>query len=167
MWQHVLALPEYRDAVTVMCYVHQEGEVETQPYFQRLWGSGKRLAVPYCTEGELGLFLLADHDELAPGVKGILEPPPERRSVTARRIGPESLDLILAPGVAFDRRGGRIGQGGGYYDRLLARLAPETPVVALAFECQLFDQVPVLPQDVRVHKVATEAAVYDCSAERA
>ena len=73
---------------------------------------------------------------------------------------PAALDLIVVPGVAFDRRGGRLGQGKGFYDRLLTQVRPDTLLVAPAFECQIFDSVPTLPHDRPVDRVVTETNVY-------
>ena len=71
------------------------------------------------------------------------------------------LDLILVPGVAFDDRGGRTGNGKGYYDKLLENAKAETPLVSLAFECQMFDEIPMQDHDIFMDKVVTEAKVYD------
>lgn len=71
-------------------------------------------------------------------------------------MAPEELDLVMVPGTAFDPRGGRMGQGKGYYDRLLARVRPDAPLVALAFECQMFPEIPVAPHDVFMDVVLTE-----------
>jgi 5-formyltetrahydrofolate cyclo-ligase len=68
--------------------------------------------------------------------------------------------MVVVPGVAFDRSGGRLGHGKGYYDKLLVRIRPDAHIVAVAYECQLFPEVPMLPHDVRMHKVVTESAVY-------
>ena len=66
----------------------------------------------------------------------------------------------MVPGTAFDANGGRMGQGKGYYDRLLSRARPEAPLVALAFECQMFPEIPVAPHDVFMDVVLTEQNVY-------
>jgi len=73
----------------------------------------------------------------------------------------EELDLVMVPGVAFDRRGARMGHGKGYYDKLLQHARPDTPLVALAFECQLFPEVPVAGHDIFMDKIITESAVYE------
>ena len=77
----------------------------------------------------------------------ILEPKAELRSLPEKRFMPEQLDLVMVPGVAFDRSGGRMGHGFGYYDKLLQHARPDAPLVALAFECQLFPEIPT--QDAR------------------
>jgi len=99
-------------------------------------------------------------EELAVGMYKILEPKVELRNLPEKQCRPEELDLVMVPGVAFDRRGGRMGHGKGYYDKLLQHARPDTPLVALAFECQLFPEVPVAPHDIFMDKIISEAAVY-------
>jgi 5-formyltetrahydrofolate cyclo-ligase len=155
------ALPEYVHAATVMFYVDLGPEVRTRRYLPAVWKDGKRIVVPYCAGEQLELFYLESLDELAPGTLRILEPKAELRSRADRKADLSQVDLIVVPGVAFDRRGGRLGRGKGYYDRLLRQAPSETSLVALAFECQLFPEIPMLPYDVYVHKVITEKAIYD------
>ena len=73
----------------------------------------------------------------------------------------EQLDIVIVPGVAFSRGGGRMGNGQGYYDRLLDRVRPDCPLVGLCYECQLFDNLIVGPHDVFMDKVVTEQATYE------
>jgi 5-formyltetrahydrofolate cyclo-ligase len=123
---------------------------------------GKRIVVPWCVveTNQLELFPLEDMSELVEGAYKILEPKPELRELPGKKVAPEELDLVMVPGTAFDPRGGRMGQGKGYYDRLLARARPDCPLVALAFECQMFPEIPVAPHDVFMDKVLTEERVY-------
>lgn len=157
----VMQLPEYQRAKTVMFYVDVRTEVRTRQALPEALASGKRVVIPYCVDGELELFHLESMDELELGMYRILEPKAELRSVPAKRTPVEELDLILVPGVAFDRRGGRTGHGKGYYDKLLEHALSATPLVALAFECQLFPEIPMQDHDIYMDKVVTEAAVYE------
>lgn len=154
------ALPEYAAARSVMFYVDVRAEVRTRNYLETALSHGKRIIVPYCVDGELELFHLESMDELATGMYGILEPREDLRGVSEKRIDVQELDLIMVPGVAFDRRGARMGHGKGYYDKLLEHAREDTPLVALAFDCQLFDEVPVESHDVFMDKVVTETATY-------
>ena len=156
-----MELPEYGRAGTVMFYVDVRSEVRTRQHFPKALASGKKIVIPYCVDGELELFHLESMDELALGMYRILEPQPELRSVAAKHVDVEELDLIMVPGVAFDRRGARSGHGMGYYDKLLEHARPNAPLVALAFECQMFDEVPTQEHDVFMDKVVTELSVYD------
>jgi 5-formyltetrahydrofolate cyclo-ligase len=156
-------LPEYAHAGTLMFYVDLGSEVRTRQFLPTAWKDGKRIIVPYCVGEQLELFCLEGIHELAPSTLGILEPKAELRGRADRKADVSWLDLIVVPGVAFDRRGGRLGQGKGYYDRLLRQVRPETTLVGLAFECQLFSEIPMLPHDVYMHKVISEKAVYEAA----
>jgi 5-formyltetrahydrofolate cyclo-ligase len=153
-------LPEYDRARTVMYYVDVRSEVRTRYYLPTALTQGKRIVVPYCVNGELELFHLQNRDELAVGMYKILEPKAELRALANKRVEPGDLDLVIVPGVAFDREGGRTGHGFGYYDKLLNRARPDAPLIALAFECQLFPRIPMQDHDVFMDKVVTEVAVY-------
>lgn len=143
-----------------MTYLDFRSEVRTLAFLPEIWKQGKKIVVPYCAGRDLGLFLLESPDELAPGTWGILEPRPELRAAAGKRAGPESIDLALVPGVAFDSRGGRLGRGKGFYDRFLPQLCPDALKIGLAFESQLAWEIPMQPQDVRMDLVITEAGVY-------
>ncbi len=155
------ALPDFRRAGTVMLYVDVRSEVRTRPFLLESLAGAKKLVVPYCSEEDLGLFHLQSIEELAVGGFGLLEPRPELRHAPAKRVEPAELELLMVPGVAFDRRGGRLGHGKGCYDRLLHRVRRDAAVVAVAFECQLFPEIPMLEYDVFMDKVVTEQATYE------
>ena len=161
--ERLTALPEYAAATTVLWYADARSELRTRSVLPDAVASGKTVAVPWCDGPELRLFALGSVEELAEGAYGIPEPSPELRGRAGRSVRPESLDLIVVPGVAFDRRGGRVGHGRGYYDRLLADVRPDAVRVGLCFECQLFDSVPAEPHDLPMDLVITESAVYDAS----
>ena len=156
-----MALPEYQRAQTVLFYLDVRSEVRTRNDLDKALASGKKIVVPYCVDGELELFHLEQTDELSVGMYRILEPKPELRTVAAKKVDVSEIDMIIVPGVAFDRRGGRTGHGKGYYDKMLEHARPETPLIALAFECQLFDEIPMQDHDVFMDKVITEKAAYD------
>jgi 5-formyltetrahydrofolate cyclo-ligase len=121
---------------------------------------GKRVVVPYCEADRLELFRFNDFADLSPRTLGILEPKADLRAQDGRRVAVEEIDLFVIPGLAFDQEGGRLGYGKGYFDRLLKHARPDALLAAVAFECQLFDAVPVLPHDVRVDAIVTESNVY-------
>ncbi len=154
------ALAEFAAARSIMVYIDVRTEVRTRHYLPKLLESGKRIVVPYCVEADLKLFLLESMDELAIGMYKILEPKEALRNVPNKRVDVREVDLIMVPGVAFDRRGARMGHGFGYYDKLLEHARPDAPLVALAFECQLFPEIPTQTHDVFMNKIVTERAVY-------
>ena len=155
-----VALPEYAAAETVMYYVDVRTEVRTRHYLPTALTHAKRIVVPYCVDGELELFHLSSMDELAIGMYKILEPREELRHREDKKVDVLELDLVMVPGVAFDRRGARMGHGFGYYDKLLEHTRPDAPLVALAFECQLFPEIPTQDHDVFMDKILTEQAIY-------
>ena len=162
----LLALDEYRQARTVMWYIHCRSELRTQQALPRALSSDQRIVVPYCTvdeEGQnrLGLWWLESMDEMVVGKWNILEPPRDRWGEPGKELEPEELDLVMVPGVGFGRDGSRMGNGQGYYDRLLEKVRPDCPLIALCYESQLFDDLIVGPYDVFMDKVVTEADVYE------
>lgn len=163
--RRVVEQPWYQAARTVMWYLHCRSEVRTLPAVAAELDSGKRIAVPYCTvdnEGakQLGLWRLETFDELQPGMWNILEPPRQRWVEPAKQIRPEELDVVIVPGVAFDQQGGRLGNGAGYYDRLLQKVRPDTVLAGVCYEAQLLPQVAMDTHDVFMDFVITEQAIY-------
>ncbi len=161
-----IQLPEYQSAGVVMWYLDCRSETRTQPHLKKeIAASGKKIIVPYCTvdekgDNKLGLWHLESFDELVVGKWNILEPPRERWGDPAKEVAPENLDLVMVPGVGFDRNGGRMGNGQGYYDRLLEKARPDCPLIAICYESQLFDEILVGPHDIFMDKVITEKDVY-------
>jgi 5-formyltetrahydrofolate cyclo-ligase len=155
-----MQLPEYHAAKTVMFYVDVRDEVRTRQALPGALASGKRIVVPYCLDGELELFHLERMEELELGMYRILEPKADLRSVASKHLQPADLDLVMVPGVAFDRQGGRTGHGKGYYDKLLQHARLDAPLVALSFECQLFDEIPAEEHDIFMDKVVTEENIF-------
>jgi len=161
----LVQLPEYRAAGTALWYVDCRSEVRTRHALPAALASLKTIVVPYCTvddfgTNQLGLWRIENMDELVVGNWKILEPPRSRWGEPGREFQPEQLDIVIVPGVAFSRDGGRMGNGQGYYDRLLDRVRPDCALVGLCYECQLFDNLIVGPHDVFMDKVVTEAATY-------
>ena len=161
------SLPEYESATTVMWYVDARSELRTRHNLPAALDpssptGSKTVVVPWCNdEGELELFKLDAMDELELGMYSILEPKADLRSLPEKQVDVRTLDLIMVPGVGFDRQGGRTGHGKGYYDKLMQHARPDAPLVALCFECQLFDAIPMDDHDIFMDKIVTEAVVYD------
>ena len=162
----LLQLPEYQAANTVLWYLDCRSELRTRHALPKIMSSSKRIVVPYCTvddrgQNKLGMWWLKAPDELVVGKWKILEPPRERWGEPDRGISAEQIDFVVVPGVAFGRDGERMGNGQGYYDRLLESVRPECPLVALCYECQLFENLIVDAHDVFMDKVVTERAIYE------
>ncbi|MEE9412007.1 MAG: 5-formyltetrahydrofolate cyclo-ligase [Methylococcales bacterium] len=162
----LLALPEYRSAKTIFWYIHCRSEVRTLSLNPEiLEDQAKSIVIPYCTLDQynhpmLGLWKLDKLDELEPGMWNIPEPPQQRRTETCKQISMQQINLVVVPGVGFDRRGGRLGNGKGYYDRILAKLKDKAILVGIGYESQLFDVVPMDAHDIYLDKLVTEKAVY-------
>ncbi len=157
--ERLSGLGEYRSAGTVMLFASFRTEVDTMPIIADALMQGKRVVLPKVESAkkELRLYNIKSVDELTPGVMGI----PEPRAVEGREVAPEEIELIVMPGVAFDERGGRLGYGGGYYDRLIAGWRLRPPLVAVAYEEQVVGEVPVADHDIRVDKVVTDRRVIE------
>lgn len=159
------ALPEYRGARTVMLYLSCRSEVRTRPMVEAALDTGKRIVIPYCTvdgagHPKLGLWWFESFDELKPGMWNILEAPKPRWGEPGKEIDRKALDLIMVPGVAFDATGARLGNGRGYYDRLLAEVRPDCPAIGVSFESQIFEEIPMDRFDIHLDGVITEAHFY-------
>ena len=160
----VLDLRPYRLSNVVLAYASFGTELRTDGFLRRVLGDGKTLLLPRVEREGLTLYEVRDlARDLSPGTWGIREPIPERCPVS----DPGIVDFALIPGVAFDRKGGRLGYGGGFYDRLLASLPDGPPLVSGAFEVQVVDEVPVGPHDAPVHAVVTEEGIYPQDGRRA
>ena len=158
--RRVLELPEYRQSKTIATYVGVKSEVAVRAILELAWSDGKRVAVPVVAPDGLELFFIRSLEELVPAAFGLLEPG-ERIRRDAERICPAGeVNLFLVPGLAFDERGGRLGHGKAYYDRLLTQAASDAVFAGLAYECQMTPQVPMTPRDIFMHLVVTESATY-------
>lgn len=153
--------PAWAAARTVHAYVGIDAEVATGPILDAARAAGKRVACPRVVRRPPGLasHAIAGPGDLVEGPRGLLEPLAE-----CALVEPGEIDLVLVPGLAFDRSGGRIGYGAGYYDRFLATTPAER--VGLAFSLQVVDRVPREEHDVDVDRIVTEDETIDCRAER-
>ncbi len=160
-----IAQTAYQQAETIMWYLHCRSEVRTLNAVVAALDSQKKIIIPYCTtdqkgQNKLGLWWLEDISELIAGTWGILEPPKSCWGEKGKEISPQALDLIMVPGVAFDRTGGRLGNGAGYYDRLLNQVRTDTQITAVCYESQLCDKVMMETHDIYMHTVLTEKNCY-------
>jgi 5-formyltetrahydrofolate cyclo-ligase len=159
LFERLGSRPELHEARVVLGYASFGSEPVTAPFLRDVLASGRVLVLPRIDRAARRLALHRVRDlaaELQPGVWGIAEPDPER----CAPAGLETIQFALVPGVAFDVRGGRIGYGGGYYDRLLGGWPAPPPLVAAAFGVQVVPAVPIGPHDRRVDRVVTETDTY-------
>lgn len=146
-------LPELRAADTVLLYAASREEADIGALVGPLVQRGVTTLFPRVRGDELELVAAADIRTLQLGYRGIHEP-------AGPAVDPEVVDVALLPGVAFDLTGGRLGQGGGHFDRLLRRLPPHTLRVGVAFACQVVPRVPQEDHDAEVDLVVTDRAAY-------
>ncbi len=164
--QRLLASDEITAAATICSYVSFRSEVQTLPLIESLLARGKRVVVPLTRISERRLDLVAIDDpanDLVPGYCNIPEP---REALLPRHlVDPQDLDLIILPGSVFDLRGGRFGYGGGYYDRLLAQV-PGAGRIALAYELQVVDRLPLAEHDELLDRIVTEKRIINGNRHR-
>jgi 5-formyltetrahydrofolate cyclo-ligase len=163
----VEALEVFQAARVISAYVGVGAEVPTVPLIEQVFSRGQSVAVPWVEAGSLYLTSIGSLDDLVAAPFGLLEPTAALKQEPDRRILPERVQLYLVPGLAFDREGGRLGHGRGYYDRLLRAAGPDPYRVGLGFECQLIDRVPMTARDEPMDVVVTEAGVYRITARTA
>ena len=161
---HLFSLPEYRNSHLTMFYVSMDREVCTHDMIRRALNENKEIAVPLVLEFQNIILPCKINDliDLQPGPWGIPQPIKER----IQNVPVSSLDLIVVPGIVFDRKGNRLGRGKGFYDRFLHLISPETIKIGLAFSSQIVEQVPTKEYDVAVDKIVTEDGVIECKSER-
>ena len=138
IWRRIEQTGAFAHASTILLYMAIEGEVPTENFIRK-WHGSKRIAIPK-VNGESLLLYEYDPEKLQPGYKGIAEPAGD-----AVQIGPEEVDLALVPGVAFTRKGGRMGRGKGFYDRLLP--AMDCPKIGIGFSFRWLEDLPADPWD--------------------
>ncbi|MEX2504362.1 MAG: 5-formyltetrahydrofolate cyclo-ligase [Egicoccus sp.] len=142
-------LPEVRRARTVLLYAASGKEADPAGVLPRLVARGVRTLYPRVRGDHLDLVAASDLRTMQLGFRGITEP-------VGVAVDPAVVDVAIVPGVAFDLAGGRLGQGGGHYDRLLATLPTTATRIGVCFGCQVVPRVPREPHDAAVDLVVTD-----------
>lgn len=153
----VVALPEYRNAGCIMAYAPTQNEVMANLITDIAERDGKKVCLPRIADKTMIEAVPKENHILLRNTFGIDEP-----SFEVKAIDPTMLDLVLVPGVAFDRSGNRIGFGKGYYDRFLRLLRPDCALIALAYDFQVLDAIPYDDRDTKLHMIVTEKEWIDC-----
>lgn len=150
--ERLRTLPAYREADTILVYVSVDDEVPTRDLIADLLDRGYEVCVPRVVGPSLDAVAIESLDDLTPGTYSVPEPE------GGRPYDPRLIELAIVPGLAFDHDANRLGRGGGHFDAFLDEFHP--PAVALAFECQIVDAVPVEdhdePVDLVVHAFGIE-----------
>jgi 5-formyltetrahydrofolate cyclo-ligase len=151
----LLDFPPLQMAGTVAAYYSVGTEPDTRGLVYALWKRGTYVLLPLLLpDGDLDWASYEGPDSLVPGPRGLAEPgePPRGADAVARA------DVVLAPALAVDQAGNRLGRGGGSYDRALARVGPLIPVIALLYDAELLSHVPAEPHDTPVRAAVRPAA---------
>jgi 5-formyltetrahydrofolate cyclo-ligase len=155
--EKIIGLPIFRKALNIMIYVSFKEEVQTRPIIAKFLLMGKNVFVPRVNRRRKEIVAVRIHHiskNLSKGSYGILEP----RRDGSETISPSSLNLIVVPGVGFDSFGGRLGRGGGYFDRFL-RKRKQAMAIGLAFEKQMIGKLPMGLGDEYIDGVVTESRI--------
>ncbi len=156
-------LPAYRQAQKVLGYLNFGSELAAELWVQQALADGKQVLLPRVNKASkhLDLYQVQDLErDVAPGLWGIREPVVER---CIKEDAPGTVDFILLPGVAFTREGARLGYGGGFYDKLLARMPHRPTLVAGAFALQVVQEIPLESTDHKVEWLVTENETIRCN----
>jgi len=157
--ERLLATPEFIASAVVALYRPVANEVATEELHHAAVQSGKRVVYPRISDRHLEFVAVYELSELHPGAFGVPEPTGDVL------VNPESIDLILVPGVAFDQRGFRLGYGKGFYDRFLAASGGRAHRVGFCFDFQLVDALPVEGHDVGMQMLITETRTLHIQSE--
>lgn len=155
--QNILSLPALAACKRIMLFYSFQDEIDTRWLLAEVQNRGQQVWLPQTDVAarKLTPYVYRGEDELRPGVYGIMEPDPAK-SVQADL---SQLDAVVVPGVAFDRAGGRLGYGGGFYDRFLAALQRRPLLIGFAFSLQVVEQVPREEHDFPLDYLVTDEAV--------
>ena len=147
---------ELATAASVLVFYSFGSEISTTGIIDRLLREGRTVALPYLEDGTMKGATLRSGDTLRPSSYGPKEP------ALLEEVDPRGIDVAISPGLAFDRRGHRLGYGGGHFDRYLARLRPEAVRIGNGYHLQLVEEVPHDHLDATLDLVITEEEVVEC-----
>ncbi|XP_050352703.1 5-formyltetrahydrofolate cyclo-ligase isoform X2 [Nymphalis io] len=156
VYNKIINHPYYKSASRIAIFMSTDQEINTMPIIAHIKARGASVFVPQYAGGKMKMLRLeaGDEDSMPLTRHGIAQ---HSKDIQREDASEKGLDLIIAPGVAFTKEGGRVGHGGGYYDKFLANLRPNPDtspkVIAIAFKCQVFDEVPMNEMDQRIDGV--------------
>ncbi|MHA1229374.1 MAG: 5-formyltetrahydrofolate cyclo-ligase [Candidatus Helarchaeota archaeon] len=162
IFEKIIVQPEYLNANKIIIYCSKEKEVQTEKIIKYSLSKGKKIIVPITNTQKriLEFSELKDFDkELQISTFNIPEPKKEY----IRPFNINDADLIIVPGLGFDKSGVRIGYGHGYFDKALTLIKNSVPIFGLAFESQVVEKLPTLSHDIKVHRIITEERIINCN----
>ena len=157
--QKVLKTPEYMEADNILLYADYNHEVMTRGIFEDAIMRKKRVYFPKSDKltNSMLFFQTVSVKQLEKGFMGI--PEPKENMQLCYKFNPDEDTLVILPGVAFDTRGFRLGYGKGFYDKFLSSRR-QLSTMALAFACQIVDEMPDEEHDIKMDKIVTEEIIY-------
>ena len=159
----VLGLDEVNAANVVCCYVAKDDEVETKGIIEGLWKMGKKVVVPRIKMkneervNDLEMVEITSWEDVESGVYGILEPKragSKSNTGSKSSVGKNEVEVFVVPGRVFDKKGNRLGRGGGYYDRLLADV--KATKIGVCYSCQKVDKLVQMAHDVGMDRFISD-----------
>lgn len=157
--KNILSLKEISQSQNIMIYVSYRSEVDTEKLIISLLNKNKNLFAPYCVKNEKRMEIVKIKNldkDLEKGAYGIKEP---AKYLRTKNTEPGNLDVVIVPAVAFSKNGYRVGYGGGYYDRFLARLNNDTISIGVNYEEMVFNSVPKEEHDLAVDILVTDKKI--------
>lgn len=154
----ILKLPVFRKAETVMVYLNFKNEVDSLKMIEESFKAGKKVVIPYCVKETMEIIPAELNDiekEITKGKNGYLQTKKE----CVKPIPVEDIDLVIVPGIAFDKRCYRLGFGAGYYDRFLRKLNFEKPTIGVCYDFQIIHSIPTESHDVPLDFIITEERI--------
>ena len=150
IYTKVIESEYYKNSKCIFIFVSYKSEVNTHKIIKKALEDNKRVCVPKIISLKDGMeaIEIRNFSELKIGKKGILEP-----ESFSFKIDPKKIDIVFTPGLAFDNNGGRLGYGGGFYDKFFKRLKEDTPKIGLAYSFQIVDLVPMYEWDIRINDI--------------
>lgn len=155
IFQEIINSKVYEESQRVFIYVSYNSEVDTIPLIKYSLEKGKRVCVPRVLdkEGNMESLYIDSLGELREGMYGILEP------VSTKKASPIDIELVITPGLAFDKEGGRIGYGKGYYDRYL-KLSNNAIKMGVCYDFQVVPSLPTTKEDIKMDMIISEKNKY-------
>lgn len=158
------SLPDLISGQVFFIYAHFRSEVQTDRIINHLLLMGKTVCTPYVLKNEKSMIAVEiknPYSELAPGYLNI--PEPKQELITSRNIQAKMIDIALFPGVAFDLSGGRLGYGGGFYDRFFKGNDIHAKKIGLSYSIQIVENIPREEHDVKTDMVISEKGITQCN----
>lgn len=152
IYEKVINHKRFKEAENIFLFVSYKSEINTKGIIRNALENNKNVFVPKVNGKVMDLYKINSLDDLEIGFMGILEPKKD-----CEKFDDHDLHFILMPGLAFDNEGGRIGYGGGYYDKFLSSLDDHSkiPKVAIAYDFQIISKIPMTKLDIRVDEIIT------------